>query len=102
MEFDLLSWIQKDAFFTLPMLLGIVMGFSGSLTRKKNIIIKISAATLFAKERIKESKIFLRQQSPDFIMRNIHAFKKNSNMYTFHWKILRKGIPPAREQNSLW
>ena len=36
MEFDLLSWIQKDAFFTLPMLLGIVMGFSGSLTKKKH------------------------------------------------------------------
>ena len=35
MEFDLLSWIQKDAFFTLQMLLGIVMGFSGSLTTKK-------------------------------------------------------------------
>ena len=65
MEFDLLSWIQKDAFFTLQMLLGIVMGFSGSLTRKKTyLIIKISAVTLFAKARIKESNILLRQQTP--------------------------------------
>lgn len=52
---------------------------------------KKSAVTLFAKEIIKESKIFLRQQVSDFIMWNIDAFKKNSNMYTFHQKILLKG-----------
>ena len=100
MEFDLLSWIQKDAFFTLQMLLGIVMGFSGSLTTKKNII-KISAVTLFAKERIKESKILLRQQTP-YITWNIHAFMKIQKCTPSTKKILRKGIPPAREQNSLW
>ena len=58
-------------------------GFFRFTEQKKKNRIKISAVTLFAKERIKESKIFLRQQAPDFMMRNIHAFKKNSNMYTF-------------------
>ena len=98
MEFDLLSWIQKDAFFTLQMLLGIVMGFSGSLTRKKTyLIIKISAVTLFAKARIKH---FTETTDPLYNVK-LSCFYENSNMYTFHQKILQKGIPPAREQNSL-
>ena len=43
-------------------------GFFRFIDQKKNIVIKISAVTLFAKERNKESKILLRQQAPDFIM----------------------------------
>ena len=90
------SWTQKDAFFTLQMLLGIVMGFSGSLNREKNRI-KISAVTLFAKERIKD---FTETTDPVYNVK-LSCFYENSNMYTFHQKILQKGIPPAREQNSL-
>ena len=38
-------------------------GFFRFIDQKKNIVIKISAVTLFAKERNKESKILLRQQT---------------------------------------
>lgn len=71
-------------------------GFFRFIDQKKNIIIKISAVTLFAKERNKESKILLRQQAPDFIMWNIHAFKENSNMYTFPPKNTTKRYPTCQ------
>ena len=76
-------------------------GFFRFIDHKKKNIIKISAVTLFAKERIKESKILLRQQTP-YITWNIHAFMKIQICTPSTKKILRKGIPPAREQNSLW